>query len=61
MEIWGESNRFDAEHYEMYRKLRNKVQNDIRNAKRQYMMDKINENKDNPVETSQRSRLPIMC
>ncbi|XP_072028067.1 uncharacterized protein [Amphiura filiformis] len=38
------------DHYDKYRKLRNKVINDIRNAKRQYMIDKIDENKDNPKQ-----------
>ena len=39
-----------SENYQMYRNLRNKVHNDIRNAKRHYMVGKIDDNKDNPKE-----------
>lgn len=39
-----------SENYQMYRKMRNKVHNDIRNAKRHYMIEKIDEYKDKPKE-----------
>ena len=40
----------EPDHYQKYRKLRNKVHNDIRNAKRHYMIDKIDESKNNPKQ-----------
>ena len=42
--------RHDPDHYEKYRQARNRVQNEIRIAKRQYMVNKIDENKDNPKQ-----------
>ena len=44
------NDKHEPEHYENYRTLRNKVQNNIRSAKRHYMIDKIDENKDNPKQ-----------
>ena len=38
------------EHYQKYRQLRIKVHNDIRSAKHHYMINKINETKDNPKQ-----------
>lgn len=43
-------NKHNTEHYQKYRQLRNKVQNDIKSAKRQYMLNKIDENKNNPKQ-----------
>ena len=40
----------EPDHYLNYRKLRNKVHTDIRNAKRHYMINKIDENRDNPKQ-----------
>ena len=41
------NDKHEPEHNEKYRTLRNKVHNKIRSAERQYMIDKIDENKDN--------------
>ena len=44
----SQNDKHEPEHYENYRTFRNKVQNNIRSTKRHYMIDKIDENKDNP-------------